>query len=259
MFGFSYRNLSTTETFPAFWCYWNAESPSDSHLILKSLAKSCLFFHRIQLSFPCCNHNFKLRGLLVKSRTNVHLSIHNDANIKPYDVKDNMLFDHTKCTNTSMAVNAGCYLLLGELWLRTSAQIITIFQNNYWYGINIHSTKICKFVATKSKHRSVIEIQVVWFSPRQAVSNCKRPKLQWDVFNPKMIESCTDMYLYGHWHRANYYLQLPSNLWYNTNQIPKLQCFSSCLVVVFARSIWARSEVENEDVVGAASTGASEW
>ena len=80
-----------------------------------NLAKSCLFFHFIQLSFPCCNHNFKLCGLLVKSRTNVHLSIQNDANIKPYDVKDNMMFDHTKCKNTTMAVNAGCYLLLGEL------------------------------------------------------------------------------------------------------------------------------------------------
>ena len=47
------------------------------------------------------------------------------------------------------------------------------------------------------------------------------------------------------------------------HQIPKLKCFSSRLVVVFAQSNEARCQVENEDVVGAAPTGdapaTSEW
>ena len=47
------------------------------------------------------------------------------------------------------------------------------------------------------------------------------------------------------------------------HQIPKLKCFSSCLAVVFAQSIEAICEVENEDVVGAVPTGdaptTSEW
>ena len=47
------------------------------------------------------------------------------------------------------------------------------------------------------------------------------------------------------------------------DQIPKLKRFSSCLAVAFAQSIEARCLVENEDVVGAAPTGAtptvSEW
>ena len=47
------------------------------------------------------------------------------------------------------------------------------------------------------------------------------------------------------------------------HQIPKLNCFSSRLVVVFAQSNEARCKVENEDVVGAAPTGnaptTSEW
>ena len=38
-------------------------------------------------------------------------------------------------------------------------------------------------------------------------------------------------------------------------QLPKLKCFSSRLAVVFAQSIGARYQVENEDVVGAAPTG----
>ena len=38
-------------------------------------------------------------------------------------------------------------------------------------------------------------------------------------------------------------------------QIPKLKCFSSPLVVVFAQSAEARCKVENEEVVGAAPTG----
>ena len=46
-------------------------------------------------------------------------------------------------------------------------------------------------------------------------------------------------------------------------QIPKLKCFSSRLVVVFAQSIEARCLVENEDVIGAPPIGdapaTSEW
>ena len=38
-------------------------------------------------------------------------------------------------------------------------------------------------------------------------------------------------------------------------QIPKLKCFSSRLVVVFAQSIEARCLVENEDVIGAPPIG----
>ena len=47
------------------------------------------------------------------------------------------------------------------------------------------------------------------------------------------------------------------------HQIPKLQCFSSRLAVIFVQSNEARCLVENEDVVGAAPTGdapiTSEW
>ena len=47
------------------------------------------------------------------------------------------------------------------------------------------------------------------------------------------------------------------------HQIPKFKCFSSRLAAVFAQSTEARCSVENEDVVGAALTGAapttSEW
>ena len=32
-------------------------------------------------------------------------------------------------------------------------------------------------------------------------------------------------------------MDIPSNLYYKTHQIPKLKCFSSCLVVVFVQSI----------------------
>ena len=56
---------------------------------------------------------------------------------------------------------------------------------------------------------------------------------------------------------------LPSNLWYRTHQIPNFNCFLSRLVYVFAQSIEAKYNVENEDVVGAAPTGdaptTSEW
>ena len=56
---------------------------------------------------------------------------------------------------------------------------------------------------------------------------------------------------------------IPSNLWYQTHQIPELKCFSSRLAVVFAQSIEARCYVENEEVVGAAPAGGapttSEW
>ena len=48
-----------------------------------------------------------------------------------------------------------------------------------------------------------------------------------------------------------------------THQIPKLKWFSSRLAVVFAQSLEARCQVENEDVVGAAPTcdapTTSEW
>ena len=47
------------------------------------------------------------------------------------------------------------------------------------------------------------------------------------------------------------------------HQIPKLECFSFRLTVVFAQPNEARSYVENEDIVGAAPTGdaptTSEW
>ena len=42
-----------------------------------------------------------------------------------------------------------------------------------------------------------------------------------------------------------------------SHQIPKLKCFLYPLAVVFAQSIEARCQVENEDVVGAAPTGAT--
>ena len=47
------------------------------------------------------------------------------------------------------------------------------------------------------------------------------------------------------------------------HQIPTLKRFSYCLAAFFAESLEARCQVENEDVVGAAPTGAapttSEW
>ena len=58
-------------------------------------------------------------------------------------------------------------------------------------------------------------------------------------------------------------LWIPSNLWYKLHQIPKLKCFSSHLAVVFAQSIEATCQVDNEDVVGAVLAGdaatTSEW
>ena len=48
-----------------------------------------------------------------------------------------------------------------------------------------------------------------------------------------------------------------------THQIPKVNCFSARLAVVFAQSNEARCQIKNEDVVGAAPTGdaptTSEW
>ena len=44
------------------------------------------------------------------------------------------------------------------------------------------------------------------------------------------------------------YNNIPLNLYYKTYQIPKLKCFSSGLVVCFAKSTDARYLVENEDV-----------
>ena len=49
--------------------------------------------------------------------------------------------------------------------------------------------------------------------------------------------------------------RIPSILLCNTHPIPKHKYFSSRLAVLFAQSIEARCEVENEDVVGAAPTG----
>ena len=54
---------------------------------------------------------------------------------------------------------------------------------------------------------------------------------------------------------SQFEFNIPSNHWYKVHQIPKLQCLSSRLSVVFAQSIEARCYVENEDVVGAAPTG----
>ena len=51
---------------------------------------------------------------------------------------------------------------------------------------------------------------------------------------------------------------VPSNVEYKTHRIPKPKCFSARLAVVFAQSIEDRCEIENEDVVGDAST-ASQW
>ena len=50
-------------------------------------------------------------------------------------------------------------------------------------------------------------------------------------------------------------IDLPLNLQYKSHQLPKLKCFLSPFAVVFAQSIEARCQVENEDVVGAAQTG----
>ena len=54
-----------------------------------------------------------------------------------------------------------------------------------------------------------------------------------------------------------------SNLYYKSHQIPKLECFWSCLAVVFAQNIEARCYVKNEDVVRGTLTGdaptSSEW
>ena len=56
---------------------------------------------------------------------------------------------------------------------------------------------------------------------------------------------------------------IPSNLRYKSHQIQKVKCFSYRLAVVFAQSIEARRSVENDDVVGAATTGdaptTSDW
>ena len=58
-------------------------------------------------------------------------------------------------------------------------------------------------------------------------------------------------------------MYIPSNLSYKTQQIPKLQCFSSRVADVYAQSIEANFLVDNEDVVGALPIGdaptTSEW
>ena len=58
-------------------------------------------------------------------------------------------------------------------------------------------------------------------------------------------------------------IRLPSSLKYKMHQIPTLKRFSYCLAAVFAESLEATCQVENEDVDGAAPTGdapsTSEW
>ena len=62
---------------------------------------------------------------------------------------------------------------------------------------------------------------------------------------------------------SNHGIDLPSNLYYKSHQIPKFKWFSSRLAVALAPSIEARRYVKNGDVVGAAPTGGapttSEW
>ena len=53
--------------------------------------------------------------------------------------------------------------------------------------------------------------------------------------------------------RTNLYIL--SNPWYKAHKIPKLECFSSGLAVVFTQSIEAGYEVEIEDAAGEAPTG----
>ena len=74
----------------------------------------------------------------------------------------------------------------------------------------------------------------------------------WRVFSAL----CLDV-----WAENNYDYRQVSNI--RRTQSKKHKCFSSRLAVVFAQSIEARCEVDNEDVVGAAPTGdaptTSEW
>ena len=44
-------------------------------------------------------------------------------------------------------------------------------------------------------------------------------------------------------------LDVPLSLYYNTHQIPTPKRFLDCLVAVFAETLEARCQVENEDVV----------
>ena len=55
-------------------------------------------------------------------------------------------------------------------------------------------------------------------------------------------------------YKINPYIYTVKHVIYDTPN-PKLKCFSSRLEVVFAQSIEARYEVENDDVVGAVTTG----
>ena len=57
--------------------------------------------------------------------------------------------------------------------------------------------------------------------------------------------------IYDIWSSMQPTCRIPSNLQYKPHQIPKLKCFSSRLVVVYAQTIDTRCLVENEDVVGA--------
>ena len=61
----------------------------------------------------------------------------------------------------------------------------------------------------------------------------------------------------------NAVLYIPESPQYKTHQIPKLECLLSRLAVVFAQSIEAECQFDNEDIVGAVPTGyaptTSEW
>ena len=80
---------------------------------------------------------------------------------------------------------------------------------------------------------------------------CINIKLYINVWHTYSCSSCDSLY--------QSYCQISIKL----HQIPKLQFFSSHLAVVFALSIEARCELENEDIFGAAPPGdaptTSEW
>ena len=79
----------------------------------------------------------------------------------------------------------------------------------------------------------------------------------------KWLMSSFEIWYLGIYNYALNQINILSNLWYKSHQIPKLKCFLSRLIVVFAHSTEARCQVKNEDVVGAAPTGdaptTSEW
>ena len=72
------------------------------------------------------------------------------------------------------------------------------------------------------------------------------------IFHTGSIVHCP-LFRVSQWYAL--YVLLPSSLSYKTHLIPTLKRSSCCLVAVFAESLEARCQVENEDVVGAAPTG----